>query len=538
MSLGAVVPFLTVLSDPPSLMQQSLVRAYASRFGFTDASQLLLPVTIAFAVTVLLCALIRVLNLWLSGRLAAAVGSDLSSDAYRRTLYQPYTVHLQRNSASVITGITSHIGATVAAFNALLQLLTALVVAAGLLIGLVLINWMIALGSAVLFAFLYCLIAAFTRQELRHNSQMIAAAVRKQLQALHEGLGAIRDVLLDGNQRLYVESYRLTDRYQRRLQARNQYLAAFPRYTLEAVGLLAIAMLGFCIVSYEGAGAGVIPLLGVLALGAQRLLPALQQIYNGWAALKGYTASLAEVVEMLSQPLPQYVDVVEPLLFRNSLRFEAVHFRYGPDQAEVLHGLDLEINYGDRIGLIGITGSGKSTTVDLLMGLLEPSAGRLLIDGYDLHDPEHPERLAAWRAAISHVPQNIYLTDSSIAENIARVKMAAEQAQIASFIEGNPDGYHSFVGERGIRLSGGQRQRIGIARALYKQARVLVFDEATSALDTGTEEAVISAVEGLTKQLTIVMIAHRLSTVKHCNRVIRLSNGAVSADGPPGLLLG
>jgi ATP-binding cassette subfamily B protein len=182
------------------------------------------------------------------------------------------------------------------------------------------------------------------------------------------------------------------------------------------------------------------------------------------------------------------------------------------------------------------------------MGLLEPSQGRILVDGADLHDPAHPERLAAWRAAIAHVPQSIYLADSSIAENIAfgvpkgqidleRVRQAAEQAQIASFIEASPEGYQSFVGERGIRLSGGQRQRIGIARALYKKASVLVFDEATSALDTGTEEAVMAAVEGLSKELTIVLIAHRLSTVERCDRVIRLADGLVSADGPPRLVL-
>ena len=208
----------------------------------------------------------------------------------------------------------------------------------------------------------------------------------------------------------------------------------------------------------------------------------------------------------------------------------------------MLSGLDLEIFRGERIGLIGSTGSGKSTIVDILMGLLTPTAGQLLVDGADLHDPEHPERLASWRASIAHVPQSIYLADSSIAENIAfgvprneidldRVKFAAEQAQIASFIESSSDSYNSFVGERGIRLSGGQRQRIGIARALYKQARVLVLDEATSALDTCTEQAVMDAVEVLNQDLSIVMIAHRLSTVQGCDRVLKVNNGILVEDG-------
>jgi ATP-binding cassette subfamily B protein len=214
---------------------------------------------------------------------------------------------------------------------------------------------------------------------------------------------------------------------------------------------------------------------------------------------------------------------------------------------EVLKEVTLEIRPGERIGLIGTTGSGKSTLVDVVMGLLEPSSGRVLVDGADLHDANHPERLLCWRATIAHVPQSIYLADCSIAENIAfgvpshqidmvRVRQAAEQAQIAAFIEASAQGYDSFVGERGIRLSGGQRQRIGIARALYKQANVLVFDEATSALDMATEKAVIDAVEGLSRSLTLVMIAHRLSTVAQCDRVIELDRGRVSRTLKPAQL--
>ncbi len=542
-SLGAVLPFLAVLSDPERLWQQPLVQALAGRAGWTASSQLLLPATLAFAAAAVLAALIRLGNLWLNGRLAAAVGSDLSCEAYRRTLYQPYGVHVQRNSAAVITGTTTQIARTVVALTSLLQLITAAVVAAGLLAGLFLIDWALALGAASLFGSVYCLLAITARKELRRNSQRIAAAAKHQIKALQEGLGAIRDVLLDGNQCTYVEIYRQADRPQRKLQAKNQFLGAFPRYAVEALGLVAITLLGGLLVLQQGAGGPVIPLLGALALGAQRLLPALQQVYSGWSSLKGLNADMAGVLAMLNQPLPPQMTVAKPLPLQQAIRLEAVHFRYGPEQPEVLRGLDLEIRRGERIGLIGSTGSGKSTTVDLLMGLLEPSQGRILVDGEDLHDPAHPERLAAWRAAIAHVPQSIYLADSSIAENIAfgvpkgqidleRLRQAAEQAQIASFIESRPEGYQSFVGERGIRLSGGQRQRIGIARALYKHLRVLVLDEATSALDTGTEDAVIATIERLNKDLTIVIIAHRLSSVQHCDRVLKLEQGLLVSDDP------
>jgi ATP-binding cassette subfamily B protein len=463
-------------------------------------------------------------------------------------LYQPYGVHVQRNSSAVITAVTSQITTTVSALTALLQLVTAAVVAIGLLTGLLLIDWPVALAAAGLFGGVYGLLALTARRKLQRNGQRIARAASQQIKALQEGLGAIRDVLLEGSQPTYLEIYRRADRPQRQLVAQNTFLATSPRYGLEALGLVAIALLGGLLVLQRGTGGAVIPLLGALALGAQRLLPALQQVYGGWAGIRACNAAMAGVLSLLEQPVPPQLPVMPPLPLRHSIRLEAVRFRYGPDLPEVLQGLDLEIRRGERIGLIGSTGSGKSTMVDLLMGLLSPSAGRLLVDGKNLHDPAHPERLAAWRAAIAHVPQNIYLADSSIAENIAfgipkqeinleRMRAAAEQAQIAGFIEGSKGGYGSFVGERGIRLSGGQRQRIGIARALYKRASVLVFDEATSALDNDTEQAVMDAIDGLSKEFTIVMIAHRLSTVQRCDRVVRLDLGAVTADGPPGLVL-
>jgi ATP-binding cassette subfamily B protein len=538
-SLGAVLPFLAVLSNPDRLWQASLIQNLAPRVGWTEANHLLLPATIAFVAAAVVAALVRLVNIWLNGRLAAAIGSDLSCEAYRRTLYQPYRVHLQRNSAELITGITSQIQQTVGALNSLLQIITSAVVAAGLITGLLLIDALVALAAAALFASAYGALAITLREELRRNGNRIVEATTQQVKALQEGLGAIRDVLLGSIQPTYLQIYSEADRPQRQLQAKNQFLGAFPRYALEALGMVAIALLACLLVFQRGSGAPVIPLLGALALGAQRLLPALQQIYNGWVSLNTYNASLQNVLFMINQPLPPIVSGVDPLPLHQGIRLVGVRFRYGPERPEILNGLDFEICRGERIGLIGSTGSGKSTTVDVLMGLLEPTVGHLLVDGENPHDPEHPERLVAWRAAIAHVPQSIYLADTSIAENIAfgvprheidldRVKKAAEQAQISSFIEDSPEGYNSFVGERGIRLSGGQRQRIGIARALYKSARLLVLDEATSALDDSTEGAVMQAVEDLSRSITVVMIAHRLSTIARCDRVIELKHGCIA----------
>ena len=548
-SLGAVLPFLVVLNNPDQLWQHPWIKSLALQFGFSFPQQLVLPVTIAFIFSAVFAALVRLLNLWLNSRLASIVGSDLSSEVYRRTLFQPYHVHVQRNSSALISAITQQIAFTVESLNVVLQMMTAIVVAVGLLIGILIIDPFIALSIAGIFGIAYCSVAIPSRRYLKLVGSLISAANIKRVQALQEGLGAIRDVLLDGSQLKYLEVYSRTDRRQRILESKVRFISSFPRYVLECLGLVTIASLGYLISINVESNRDVITLLGGLALGAQRLLPSLQQIYSGWANLNSWNASLVAVAGMLDQPVLNQQSSDNQFVLTQTVRLKEVSFRYSPDSPEVLRHLDLSICRGERIGLIGNTGGGKSTLVDIIMGLLAPSSGQLLVDGIDLNHPKNAHCLSAWRKSVAHVPQSIFLADSSIAENIAfsvpkneidfmKVKEAAKLAQLSGFIESSADGYDSFVGERGIRLSGGQRQRIGIARALYKQASIIILDEATSALDNTTENAVMDSVEGLSRDLTMVIIAHRLSTVKRCDRVLRLDNGRVVANGPPNLILG
>jgi len=546
LSLAAVLPFLAVLANPEGLWSQPLLQHWAPRLGIASADALLLPITIAFVVAALAAGAIRLLNLWLNGRLAAAIGSDLSCEAYRRTLYQPYAVHLARNSSELIATISRDVGSVVGGvLNPLLLLLSSGLIALSLVAALLAIDWLIAVLAGLVVGIVYVAAMAASRRPLQQLGQDSIVLHRRLIQALQEGLGAIRDVLLDGSQTFYASIYRQADQRFWRLMADASFLGTYPRLVLEPVGIASIAVMAFWLVHHQGLDKA-LPLLGALILGAQRLLPVVQKVYEGWAQTRNAKGSLANVLRLIAQPLPPAASQarVESIALRQGLRFDGVYFAYGPNLPQVLLGIDLEIRRGERIGIIGSTGSGKSTTLDLLMGLLQPTAGRILVDGQDLHAVHHPERLMAWRSAIAHVPQSIYLADSSIAENIAfglprdqidsaRVRQAAQQAQIAGFIESSPEGYASFVGERGIRLSGGQRQRIGIARALYKQAQVLVFDEATSALDIATEESVMEAIEALSNDLTIVIIAHRLSTVERCDRLIRLAHGVIECQGSP-----
>ena len=540
-SLGAVLPFLGILIAPDRVFNHPIVADVALAWGVTSADQLVLPLTVAFVAAALIAGAIRILLLWASTRLAFASGADLSIEVYRRTLYQPYRVHVARNSSEVISGITNKVNGVV--FGVLLPLLTLVsstVLLVAIMLALIAINPVVASVAAVGFGASYALITWLVRHRLERNSQHIAREQTQVVKALQEGLGGIRDVLLDGTQPVYCNIYRQADLPLRRAQGNNTFISQSPRYVMEALGIVLIAALAYGLSRQAGGIATALPVLGALALGAQRLLPALQQMYSNWAAIVGSHASLADTIALLDQPLPAELlqPAPAPLTFQGAIRFDAVRFRYTGGGPWVLDGLNLTIPKGARVGFVGSTGSGKSTTLDLLMGLLTPTEGELLVDG----QPISGNRLRAWQQTIAHVPQSIYLADTTLAENIAfgvprdaidldRVQQAARQAQIADFIENRPEGYNAIVGERGIRLSGGQRQRIGIARALYKQASVLVFDEATSALDNATEQSVMDAIEGLSSDLTILLIAHRLTTVRRCDTIVELEHGRVVAQG-------
>jgi ABC-type multidrug transport system fused ATPase/permease subunit len=546
-SLGAVLPFLAVLTAPEKVFAYAQIAAIAKYFDITTAGDLVLPLTLLFAIAALVAGALRMLLLWAGMRLGLATGSDLSIELYRRTLYQPYHVHLSRNSSEVIAGITQKVnGVALGVLQPVLVLLSSIVLLVAVIAMLIAIDPTAAIASAVGFGVSYVLIALFVRKRLKLNSDQVAKEQTQMVKALQEGLGGIRDVLLDGAQPLYCEIYRQADHPLRKAQSSSQFINASPRYAMEAIGIVLIAILAYSLSQKNQGIANALPVLGVLALGAQRLLPALQHSYGAWVTIVSCQASLEETLVLLDQPLPPEANEppTAPLDFKESIQFQQVRFRYSESMPWVLNGLDLKIPKGARVGFVGATGSGKSTTLDLVMGLLSPTEGALLVDS----QPVTGSRQRAWQRTIAHVPQSIYLADTTLAENIAfgvskadidmdRVRQAARQAQIAEFIESSPSGYNAFVGERGIRLSGGQRQRIGIARALYKQASVLVFDEATSALDNATEQSVMDAIEGLNRELTILIVAHRLTTVRSCDVIVEMAEGRVVAQGSYDTLL-
>ena len=542
--LGLVVPFLALMAAPETVLDHPFAQSFllvvdmaSDPFGIRvkkpqpDSQSLLNLFACFFIGAAVFAGAVRFTSVWAGVRLAGAIGTDLGLEAYQRTLCQPYSVHIGRNSSMLISSLTSKISILTATLSSWLTLLASCVMIFFLLAALLIVNFRVTVLVSGVIGIAYGIMTLITNRKIKLNSQLISCEQNLIVKTLQEGLGGIRDILLDGTQVFYSDLYRKADGLFRRALAKVIIIGHIPRYIMETVGMVIFAVLALILSQRPEGLASAFPILGALALGVQRLLPALQQGYQSWSTIQAYQESNQEVVSLLDQPLPDWASLPQPapLFFTSEIQFEDIKFQYFPQGPWVLNGLSFTLAKGSRVGFVGKTGSGKSTCLDLIMGLLEPTEGRILIDGIPLTQ----KNLRAWQRNIAHVPQNIYLSDNTLAENIAfgihaekidmdRVREAARQAQIADFIESLPKGYRALVGERGIRLSGGQRQRIGVARALYKQAQVLVFDEATSALDHETEDAVMRSINSLSADLTILIIAHRTSTLENCNQIIDL----------------
>ncbi len=542
LSIGAIIPFLTVLVNPEKVLEQPLANKLFTALDITTAQELLLPLTVIFALAAIFSGVSRFVLMWVQNRFSSAVGSDLSGGIYKAVLYQPYSKHLERNSSEVITAIFNKVDTVVREFLfPVLTIASSVFMMLAILVIVLAIEPLVAFLAFASFGGVYLSVILSTKKQLGKDSIEVSLSSDKLLKILSESLEGIRDVIIDSSQRTYRKDFDTADYKLRRAKANIQIIANAPRYTIESFGMLMVAVFAYWLAQQPGGLLASIPMLGALALAAQRLLPVLQQSYAAWACIKGAHDSLQDVLNLLPETEQQTeIETMRtPLPFQKLLSLDSVSFRYGIDAPYALKNINLNIPKGSRLGLMGATGSGKSTLLDILMGLLTPTKGTFSVDGTEITASNSRH----WQANIAHVPQLIFLSDASVAENIAfgvsrqdidfdRVQRAAEKAQMSGVIESWANGYDTQVGERGVFLSGGQRQRIAIARAFYKEAKVIILDEATSALDNKTELEVMQAVEDLGEDVTLIVIAHRLNTLKGCDTVIEVENGVIIKCGP------
>lgn len=537
-SIGAALPFISVLIEPEKVYSHELLHSIFTSYGFGYASEIVLPITIVFVVAIFISTSLRLILLWANNKLAFNTGVDISIDIYNKVLSQPYIFHTTKNSSDVINLIYNKVSEII--FYIVISSITLLtsgimsVVISGLLLYFIPLSvaWVI-----LLFIVAYMFIIKLLKKRLKENSQIIADESTQIVKRVQEGLGGIRDILIDKSQSVFKISYQNSVQNLRQAQAENQIFGAAPKFFLEATGLIFVAFFAYSLSLDSIDKASIVPILVGIVLSIQRLLPLFQQMFNAWSQMQSAQASLKDVVEYLNLKVPEstnYETNKSIISFNEIIQLHNIGFQYSSSTPAVLKSINLDIPKGSRIGFIGSTGSGKSTLLDIVMGLLEPSQGSISIDGEILSK----ENMHIWQKLIAHVPQSIYLIDSTIEQNIAfgleqdkidkeLVRLSAQKAQIANVIEKMPLGYETIVGERGVQLSGGQRQRLGIARALYKKAQVIILDEATSALDNETEKSVIESFEALGNDVTLLMIAHRITTLKNCTDIVEIKDGNI-----------
>lgn len=539
--IASVMPFIAVLADQDAIAENRLLRWAFTAFDFSSKRTFLFALGCAVLTVLILRNAFTALATWFQLRFVGNQHDSLARRMLTSYLKQPYEFYLAKNTAELSTNILAEVasfvnGVLLPGLQATAQAITA----AFILVLLLLVDPVLSLISGALIGGTYAAIFAATRRRLAVLGEDRLQANSDRYRAAAEALGGIKEVKVLRAEHVFVDRFARPSRRFTKDSTAQLMLAQLPRFALETLafgGMLAIALY---LLATRGSVAEVLPIIGVYALAAYRLLPALQQIFNSVTTFRFYRPSL-DIMDASLSVLGRGLDVAppespQPVVFQRSLDLQNVGFTYPGKDQPVLKALNIRVEKGQSVALVGPTGSGKSTIIDLIVGLLRPSEGAVMIDDVPLSD----DQVASWQEMIGYVPQHIYLSDDTIARNIAlgvpddaidrpRLHAAARIAQLQDFITTLEHGLDTEIGERGVRLSGGQRQRIGIARALYRDPPVLVLDEATSALDGHTERRVLNEITRGTPGKTVIMVAHRLSTVESCDLIYVLDQGNVEA---------
>jgi ABC-type multidrug transport system fused ATPase/permease subunit len=552
LGVASVLPFLALVANPDLLDQAPAVREALRSLGLVSNRQVLIAIGVGVCVILVLKSTVAIASQLRSQRWGTLLSAELGTRLLSKYLQQPYAWFLNRHTADLSKRI--HMDVSTAVHRVCLPLIrlgSQLLVTLLIVALIVAIDPMVALVLTTTTGLIYLVLYLATRRWLRESG---VASVRLQgggFRIASEALTAIKELKVLGREMEYVERYREPILAQAELRHRAQRLSLIPAHLLRTGGFIAVIGVVLGLLAGDREPAQLAPLLGLYVIGGLRILPALQgifqnvtQIQNGLPALENVWAELQQAAAGPASPHAAAHSEAESeagpaLSLRSELRLDRVTFTYPGASRPTLHDLDLSIPARATVGFVGRTGAGKTTTIDLLLGLLAPSTGQVQVDGTPIDD----RNVRRWQRTIGYVPQQVMLTDASVAANVAlglpdaeidrdRVEAACRSAAIHEFVRDRlAQQYDTLVGERGIRLSGGQRQRIGIARALYHAPSVLVFDEATSAVDNETEQAILEAVEALRGQCTVILIAHRLTTVRSCDTIFLLDEGRLVDQG-------
>jgi ABC-type multidrug transport system fused ATPase/permease subunit len=543
-SISSVLTLLNILSEPDRIQSNTILAYVYQTFRFDSAFAFQVGLAVAVLIVVMGGLAVKATGTYMLIRFSTLRGYTISSRLLSAYLSQPYPWFLDRNSAELGKNVLNEVDGLVArVIQPCLRLVVNSLLVASILAFLMLVDPMVTLLSALVLGLGYGSIYMRFRGRLHLLGEDLMNAYEGRFVVAQEATGGIKDVKVMGLESAYVESFAAKARRAAEASATMGIMGELPRFILEGItfGTLLILIL-LLLLQSDGNITAIVPTLGIIAFSTMRLLPSLQQIYYALVSVRAATPALDAIVADLAatpaMPLPDTLSV-HPLTLERSLELSKVSFAYASAERPTLRGVNLSIKARTTVGIVGGTGAGKTTLVDLILGLLTPDEGAILVDGAPVTEANR----RAWQRTLGYVPQSIFLTDDTIAANIAfgvpkdqidmaRVERVARTAALHDFVTSDlPQGYQTLVGERGVRLSGGQRQRIGIARALYRDPALLIMDEATSALDNITERVVMEAVQNIRSDKTIILIAHRLSTVKTCDTIFLMERGRVLAQG-------
>ncbi len=537
LGIAAISPFLSLVTNPESIETNSVLRWLYSTFNFQGTQSFVVFMGLVALGLMVISNLFSLLMNWILVRFAWLRNHSLSQRLLAQYLGKPYTFFLERNTSEMGKNILAEVQQVV---NGLLVpgmlMLANMCVVLFILIFLIILNPLRAIIVALALGSGYVIVYSLLQRRMARYGDESVQANKQRFQLANEALGGVKEIILLGRENVFLENFSKVSKLFSTRMALSEILSNSPRYVLDTIAFGTI--LTIMIVLYRQDASQVIPVVGVYAFAGYRLMPALQQIYRHITKARFHTSVLATVKHDLETLSVAFPDSVERLPFTEGLELKGISFKYPTAKTDLLKNLSLTIKRNASIAFVGSTGSGKTTIVDILLGLLPANEGQILIDGQALTK----DKLRNWQANLGYVPQTIFLSDGTIAQNIAfgispekidmnAVIQAATIANLHEFVETLPDGYDTIVGERGVRLSGGQRQRIGIARALYHDPSVLILDEATSALDNVTEEAVFQAIKNVMGKKTVIMIAHRISTVRECDTIFVLEHGHIVSQG-------
>ncbi len=541
--VAVILPFLKIISDPSYIQTNWLFIWFQGVTGIKTDLQVIMATGAIVFLVILLGMAVRAATSYVEIRFGLMRAYSIGSRLLAGYLRQPYVFFLSRNSADVGQNLLSEVDnvireSVLPAVLLISSTLVTLLIAAFLFA----VQPYVAIGATILLVSVYTGVYRSMRGWLARISDARFVANRDRFHVVNEAMGGIKELKLMGLEDQFLRRFTGPAHAMAQLQTAGLLIGRLPRYALEAVcygGFILMVLI--MVVTNSAAMQNALPTFGLIGMAAMKLFPALQAIYSNLTSMRYSAQSLEKLhfaVTSLADPEPQ--DLSFPVLqLDHALELRDLSFSYPGAEAPSLSGLSLTIPARTTIGIVGGTGAGKTTLIDLVLGLLRPDSGEILVDGQVVSD----QRVRSWQKSLGYVPQAIFLSDDTVAANIAfgidkehiddaAVERAAKIANLHDFVtEELPQSYDTMVGERGVRLSGGQRQRIGIARALYHNPEVLILDEATSALDNLTEKAVMEAVHNLGRAKTIIMIAHRLTTVKNCDIIYLLKRGKVEAQG-------